>query len=100
MEPTTNQSTQTNIVIVGKAKSVGTAFLLAFLFGPLGLLYASGIGGLVMIILSIILFVALPIIGPILCWIVSMVWAVVAAKNANDAMHKKAQGIAGQINPK
>jgi hypothetical protein len=37
---------QNTIIIVGKQKSVGTAFLLAFLFGPLGLLYASVLGGL------------------------------------------------------
>lgn len=43
---------QQTVVIVGKQKSVGVAFLLAFLFGPLGLLYASVVGGIVMIIVS------------------------------------------------
>ena len=76
----TNPST---VIIVQKQKSVGTAFLLAFLFGPLGLLYASIAGGLIMFVVSLILFFLLPIVGAILCWIVCIIWAVVASQNAN-----------------
>ncbi|MDB5130170.1 MAG: hypothetical protein JWQ85_4402 [Mucilaginibacter sp.] len=49
MEPT--NSSQPQIIIIAKQKSVGTAFLLAFLFGPLGLLYASILGGIVILLL-------------------------------------------------
>jgi len=82
---------QNNIVIIGKAKSVGTAFLLSFLFGPLGLLYASIIGGIIMFILSIILFIALPVVGAILAWIGCIIWAVVAANQANAKLHHQAK---------
>jgi len=74
---------QTTIVVVSKPKSVGTAFVLAFLFGPLGLLYASIIGGFVMFILAVLSFLVLPIIGYFLVWIGCIIWAVVAAQSAN-----------------
>ncbi len=84
------QHSQT-VIVVGKAKSVGVAFLLSFLFGPLGLFYASVIGGLVMLVLAVILFVILPVVGGILAWIASIIWAVVAANNANKQLHSQIQ---------
>ncbi|MBV9960954.1 MAG: hypothetical protein JO072_01790 [Parafilimonas sp.] len=80
METTSSSPT---VIIVQKQKSVGTAFLLAFLFGPLGLLYASVAGGLIMFVISLTLFFLLPLIGPILCWIGCIIWAVVSAQNVN-----------------
>jgi len=75
---------------MGKAKSVGMAFLLAFLFGPLGLLYASIIGGIVMFFVSLVLFFLIPIVGYIIAWVGCIIWAIVAANQANSALHKKA----------
>jgi hypothetical protein len=43
---------QQTVVVVAPTKSVGVAFLLTFLFGPLGLLYAFVIGGIVMFLPS------------------------------------------------
>lgn len=83
-------SVQNNVIIVGKAKSVGVAFLLAFLFGPLGLLYASILGGIIMFFVSIVLFFLLPVIGAILAWIACIIWAVSAANSANDAARQQA----------
>jgi hypothetical protein len=76
-----SQPTTTTVIV--KQKSVGLAFLLAFLFGPLGLLYASIIGGVVMFFAGLLFFFILPLIGPILCWIVCIVWAIVASQNGN-----------------
>jgi hypothetical protein len=81
MEPT--NPSQPQIIIIAKQKSVGTAFLLAFLFGPLGLLYASILGGIVMFIVGIILFFLIPIIGGIMAWVGCIIWAIMAAQNAN-----------------
>jgi uncharacterized Zn finger protein (UPF0148 family) len=72
-----------NVVIVGKQKSTGTAFILAFLFGPFGLLYASVTGGVIMIFVGILLFFLIPIIGGLISWIICMIWAVTAAGEAN-----------------
>jgi len=79
---------QQNIIILGKQKSVGLAFFLAFFFGPLGLLYASVIGGIVMFFITIILFFLIPIVGGILGYVGCIIWAVIAAGDANKKMIK------------
>lgn len=78
-----SQPNKPNVVIVGKQKSTGTAFLLAFLFGPFGLLYASVTGGIIMIFVGILLFFLIPIIGGVISWVICMIWAVNAAGEAN-----------------
>lgn len=96
MEQQPNPATnQTNIIIVGKSKSVGTAFLLAFLFGPLGLLYASVIGGIVMFFISIVLFILIPVVGAIFAWIGCIIWAIMAANAANDKMKSQTTSVGG-----
>lgn len=95
-KPITNQSS--NVVMVGTQKSVGTAFILAFLFGPLGLLYASPIGGVLMFFIGIVLFFLIPIAGAVISWIICIVWAVVAAQNANQAALNQAGNIANNLN--
>jgi hypothetical protein len=84
---------QQNVVIIGKAKSVGVAFLLAFLFGPLGLLYATIIGGIVMFVVSLLLSIALPIVGTVLSWIGCIIWACVAADQANKNLQKQGNAL-------
>ncbi len=79
-----NRPTHQTVVVMGKQKSVGVAFLLAFLFGPLGLLYASVAGGLIMLILGVIIGIFTLGIGLVIVWIASIIWAVVAANNANS----------------
>jgi hypothetical protein len=81
---------QQTVIVVGKQKSVGVAFLLSFLFGPLGLLYASVTGGIIMFILGIIIGIITLGFGLILVWIGSIIWAVVAAGNANKKMSSNA----------
>jgi hypothetical protein len=92
MEQNSTPSQTTTVIVVGKSKSVGVAFLLAFLFGPLGLLYASILGGIVMFVLGLILFFLIPIVGGILAWIGCMIWAVIAANQANANMQKNVRG--------
>lgn len=75
--PVANQP-QPQIVYVKEQKSTGMALLLTILFGPLGLLYVSIPGGIVLSILCLLLFWTG--IVPIICWIVSIIWAVVGIK--------------------
>ena len=77
---------QQNVVVLGNAKSVGVAFFLALLFGPLGLLYASILGGVTMFFVALILFFILPVIGAVISWIACIIWACVAANNANKKL--------------
>lgn len=83
--PNQQQPQQQTVIVVGSGnqKSVGLAFLLAFLFGPLGLLYASVTGGIVMFILTGIIGIITLGIGFVLGWIGSIIWAVVAVNNHN-----------------
>ena len=89
-------------------KSVGVAFLLTFLFGPLGMLYSTVGGALVMIgidlvlavLTGIIVFVislltlgvgsVLVILAPLVgipTWIASIIWGCLAASRHNERMH-------------
>jgi TM2 domain-containing membrane protein YozV len=84
MENTTQSAPpQQTIVVVGKPKSVGVAILLAFFFGPLGLLYASVAGGIIMLILGGLIAIVTLGFGLIIVWVACVIWAVVAANNAN-----------------
>lgn len=52
----TSSETKTKIVVVGTPKSMSAAVLLAFFFGPLGLLYSTVTGAIVMFLINLILF--------------------------------------------
>jgi hypothetical protein len=77
---------ETKTVILVSKKSMGVAFILTFLFGPLGLLYSSVIGGIIMIVLTLILGIT-TIIGVIPCWIICIIWGLVAASNHNKKIY-------------
>ena len=65
-------------------KSRGVSFLLTLLLGPLGLLYSSVAGGIILIIVAIIS--APTIIGPIACWLL-------AIAIGDHATHKHNKGV-------
>lgn len=85
------QQVQINQISVApqQQKSVGIALLLTFFFGPLGMLYSTVAGGLIMLGITVLLAVATLGLS-LLLWpvflIVEMVWAAVAASNANKAI--------------
>ena len=74
------------VVVVGKSKSVGLAFVLTFLFGPLGLFYSSVVGGVVMLIITVIIGIISFGFLAFLTWIPCIIWGVVSANNANKKM--------------
>jgi hypothetical protein len=74
-------------------KSVGAALVLTFLFGPLGLLYSSVIGGLLLIVVGGVVFVATLGLAGLIIWPLSMVWGAVAASN----QHSKYQAWLAQM---
>lgn len=65
-------------IIVAPRKSHVTGFLLTLFFGPLGLLYATPIGALVLIVLTVIVALFTLGIGAILGWLTAIVWSVIA----------------------
>ena len=82
---TVNVNGGSTTVVVGGGKSVGVAFLLTFFFGPIGLLYATVVGGLIMIgvelfllILGLVTFgLAWLLFG--FTWVICIVWGCIAA---------------------
>jgi hypothetical protein len=84
---------QQNVIVMGKAKSVGVAFLLAFFFGPLGLLYASVTGGIVMFVLAIPIGIFTAGIGFFFINPICSIWAVIAANQANASLQNRAAGL-------
>ncbi len=78
-----SQNVTHTIVVAGNKKSVGMAFLLALLFGPLGLLYASVQGAIVMFFVGLFVGIITLGFGLPLAWIGSVIWAVMAAEKTN-----------------
>ena len=70
-------------------KSVGLAVLLAALFGPLGLFYASTGGALFMLFLAVVLGVFTVGLGLIPVWLLCIAWAYVAAVHSNNEMERR-----------
>lgn len=62
-----------------KPRNPGVAVLLAFLFGPLGLFYASKIGGFFMTFVCLVVGVGTVGVGLLFAWPVCILWAYVAA---------------------
>ena len=79
----------TTVVTIATPKSVGLAFLLTFFFGPLGMLYSTVSGALIMMGIAIFGGIVVGIItlglawliwGPAI-WVASIVWGCTAAGN-------------------
>ena len=81
--PQTNTVQQT-FVMAGGVKSMGAAILLSFFFGPLGLLYASVTGGVVMLIVSLIVGIFTLGFGFIVTWPICVIWAAIAVNRFNS----------------
>lgn len=80
----TNQNAPQTVIVINNKKSVGLALILTFFFGPLGLLYATVAGGVIMLILGVLIGVVTLGFGLIFVWIASMIWAVIAVNSTNN----------------
>lgn len=70
-------------------KSVAGALLFTVFLGPIGLLYASSFGGIIMIILGLITLSAKFPIPILLVWIGSSIWSVLSTNRYNKKCFKK-----------
>jgi|GEM_PF-2824207 len=71
------------VVMLSPPQSVVTALVLTFFFGPLGMLYSTVLGAVVMIVAALVIGPLTLGIGLFLIWPLSMVWGAMAAANAN-----------------
>jgi hypothetical protein len=67
---------------------VGLSLLLTLLFGPLGMLYSTVTGGLVMIVVTIVVGMFTFGIGLILLWPIYLIWGAMAAHNYNQSLRQ------------
>ena len=74
-------------------KSRGTSFVLTLLLGPLGLLYSSVIGGVILIFIAIAS--AVTVIGPLICWFLSILIGDSAVVSYNKKVRAQAELMAG-----
>lgn len=80
-------------------KSTGIAFLLAFLLGPVGLLYATPVGGAIMILAigGTAMFVGpLAIVVGVVGWVLSMIIALIAVSSHNSNVEKTIELLGGK----
>ena len=73
-------------VVVAPTKSVGISILLTVLFGPLGMLYSTILGGLVMIGVSLVVGVLTLGLGLFLTWPICVIWGAIAANSHNQRL--------------
>jgi hypothetical protein len=82
---------QTTVIQMGSQKSVAGAVLLAFFFGPLGMLYATVPGALIMFVISFPVLILTLGLGLLITLPICAIWAGVAASSHNARL----QGVAG-----
>jgi len=96
----------TPFLVTKSTKSVGIAILLTFLFGPIGLFYASVTGGLIMTFTPIILVLlslvglfqensllfgwsfGLLIIFAVTFWLINIIWATISVLSYNQEIEE------------
>ncbi len=77
-------------VLLSRKKSMGMALLLTLLFGPLGMFYSTVLGGVVMIVLTLVVGLPTMGLGLLLTWPIGLIWTAIAVKNQNDAIDQQA----------
>lgn len=79
--PTVQQKT---IIVTQNKKSVALSLVLTFFFGPLGMLYSTVAGGIIMFFIAIVVGLFTFGIGLFFLWPIQMIWAAIAASNHNS----------------
>lgn len=74
-------------------KSVAVALLFTAILGPLGLLYASFWGGVLMIILGVIVCSSRLFFPILLVWIISCIWGVRAVEKYNRNIARQFENV-------
>ena len=100
-QPTPVAVQQTTVIQVGSQKSVAGAVLLALFFGPLGMIYATIPGALIMFVINIFVAIVTLGLGLLLTLPICAIWAGIAAGNHNKQLGLSSQhaALAGQASP-
>jgi hypothetical protein len=69
-------------------KSVAIALLFSVFLGPVGLLYASLLGGIIMIVVGFVVISAKFMVPIAMTWVTSCIWAVASTNRYNQKLLK------------
>jgi hypothetical protein len=73
-------------VVVTSTKNVGVSIILTVLFGPLGMLYSTIWGGIIMGGVSLVVAIFTLGFGLIITWPICIIWAALAASSYNKKL--------------
>ncbi|MRJ09216.1 hypothetical protein EDL99_10140 [Ornithobacterium rhinotracheale] len=79
-----NTKSEKRVIIIKQRKSVGLSLLLTFFFGPLGMLYSTIWGAIIMLIISGIVGIITLGMGLPFIWPICMIWGALAARSYNN----------------
>jgi len=74
------------VTVVSTTKSMGISILLTVLFGPLGMLYSTIPGAIIMAIVSVIVGVLTVGIGFLITWPICIIWGAIATSSYNKKL--------------
>lgn len=77
------QNVQKVVVVQTAGKSMAVAIILAILFGPLGMLYSTVMGGVIMIVISLLAGIFTLGFGLFITWPICVIWSAVATNSHN-----------------
>lgn len=80
-----NTPTQPTIVVVER-KSVALAFILTLLFGPLGMLYSTVLGALIMLVVTGVLGFLTAGLSLLITHPICIIWGCLAASGSNKRL--------------
>ncbi len=84
--PVTQPPLPPPVIVVAPAKSVGISLLLTFFFGPLGMLYSTVPGALIMLVVSVVVGFVTFGFGLLVTHPICMIWGAVSAHRFNQRM--------------
>lgn len=83
-----NSDRNVQVIVTRSTKSVGIGLLLTFLFGPIGMLYATIWGGLLMMVVNLVVGIATFGIGLLFTWPIQLIWVVLSIRSYNKKLMK------------
>ncbi|MBU1171762.1 MAG: hypothetical protein KKD44_19590 [Proteobacteria bacterium] len=80
------QSAAPQHIIVSSPKSMGISLILTFLFGPLGMLYSTILGGIIMMVVTFVVGLITLGFGVLITWPICMIWGAIAVSSSNKQL--------------
>ena len=78
-----NSGKNVQIIVTRSTKSVGIGLLLTFIFGPIGMLYATVWGGFIMMVVNLLIGIPTLGLGLLLTWPIQLIWVAVSIRSYN-----------------